>query len=257
MTTYKSNIVSIPGIPYFDAGGLRNGNAVRNQVDHPVSSFFGYKVIGLFQDAASAAAANQDGAAPGRFRYLDANGDKKITADDRVFIGNPNPKFSLGLNISVTYKQFDFTTFMYGTFGNDVFNYTRYWIDFYQGFEGNKSKRALAESWTPTRKGNTVPIQEFTSSFSSDGAVNSYYVEDGTYFRNKSMVLGYTLRPSLIQKIGIDRLRVYVQATNLFTFTNYSGLDPEVQGASSAAGVDYGNYPANQKQYLFGLNVTF
>ena len=74
---------------------------------------------------------------------------------------------------------------MYGTFGNDVFNYTKYWIDFYQGFEGNKSTRALSESWTPARKGNTVPIQEFTSSFSSDGAVNSYYIENGSYFRNK------------------------------------------------------------------------
>jgi hypothetical protein len=230
---------------------------VRNQVDHPISAFFGYKVVGLFQDAASAAASNQDGAAPGRFQYLDANGDKKIDADDRVFIGNPNPKFSLGLNISVTYKQFDFSTFMYGTFGNDVFNYTKYWIDFYQGFEGNKSKRALTESWTPSRKGNKVPIQEFNSSFSSDGAVNSYYIEDGSYFRNKSLIVGYSLPVSLIQKLGIDRVRVYVQATNLFTITKYSGLDPEVQGYTSATGIDWGNYPANQKQYLFGVNVTF
>ena len=257
MSTYKSNIVNIPGIPYFSAGSVRNGNIVRNQVGHPISSFYGYQVTGLFQDAASAAAANQDGAAPGRFRYLDANGDKKITTDDRVFMGSPNPKFSLGLNISITYKQFDFSTFMYGTFGNDIYNFTKYWIDFYQGFEGNKSTRSLTESWTPSRKGNTVPIQEFTSSFSSDGVINSYYVEDGSYFRNKSMVLGYTLPVSLIKKAGIDRLRVYVQATNLFTITKYSGLDPEVQGATSSAGIDYGNYPANQKQYLFGLSVSF
>ena len=257
MATYKSNIVSIPGIPYFDAGGLRNGNAVRNQVGHPISSFFGYKVMGLFQDAGTATASGQDGAAPGRFRYLDVNGDKKINTDDRTFIGNPNPKFSLGLNISVAYKQFDFTTFMYGTFGNDVYNYTKYWIDFYQGFEGNKSNRALNESWTPTRKGNTVPIQEFTSSFSSDGAINSYYIEKGSYFRNKSMILGYSLPVSIIQKVGIDKIRLYVQTTNLFTFTKYSGLDPEVQGNTASTGIDFGNYPANQKQFVFGLNVTF
>ena len=257
LTTYHSNIVSIPGIPYFDAAGLRNGSAVRNQVGHPVSAFFGYKVIGLFQDASDTTGWHQDGEAPGRFKYMDANGDKQITSDDRVFIGNPNPKFSLGLNISISYKQFDFSTFMYGTFGNDVFNYTKYWIDFYQGFEGNKSKRALSESWTPARKGNTVPIQEFTTSFSSDGAVNSYYIEDGTYFRNKSMILGYTLPRELSQKAKIDRLRIYVQATNLFTFTKYSGLDPEVQGLAGASGVDWGNYPANQKQYVVGLGVTF
>jgi hypothetical protein len=146
---------------------------------------------------------------------------------------------------------------MYGTFGNDVYNYTKYWIDFYQGFEGNKSKRSLTESWTPTRKGNKVPIQEFNSSFSSDGAVNSYYIEDGSYFRNKSLILGYSLPVSLIQKAGIDRLRVYVQATNLFTITKYTGLDPETQGNTAAFGIDFGNYPANQKQYVVGLNVTF
>jgi len=247
----------IPGIPYFDAAGLRNGAAVRNQVGHPISAFYGYQIIGLFQDAAEAASWNQDGAAPGRFKYLDANGDKKINSDDRVFIGNPNPKASLGLNIGVTYKQFDFSTFMYGTFGNDIFNYTLYWIDFYQGFEGNKSKRALNESWTPTRKGNKVPIQEFTSSFSSDGAVNSYYIEDGTYFRNKSLILGYTLPRALSQKARIDRVRIYVQATNLFTLTKYSGLDPEVQGTSQSTGVDFGTYPANQKQFVVGLGVTF
>jgi TonB-linked SusC/RagA family outer membrane protein len=257
LTTYHNNIVSIPGINYFYDGGLRNGNAVRNEVGHPISAFYGYKVVGLFQDAASAAASNQQDAAPGRFIYADINGDKTINDDDRTYIGNPNPNFSLGLNISVSYKNFDFTTFMYGTFGNDIFNYTKYWIDFYQGFEGGKSTRSLNESWTPTRKGNTVPIQEFTSNFSSDGAVNSYYIEDGTYFRNKSMILGYSLPASILQKARIDKLRIYVQATNLFTFTKYSGLDPEVQGYTSATGIDWGNYPANQKQYLVGINVTF
>jgi TonB-linked SusC/RagA family outer membrane protein len=257
ISTYKSNIVNIPVVPYFDAGDLHDGNAVRNQVGHPISTFFGYKVIGLFQDAAEATAWNQQDAAPGRFKYADVNGDKLINADDRTFIGDPNPEFSFGLNISITYKQFDFSTFMYGTFGNDVFNYTKYWIDLYQGFEGNKSKRALTESWTPTRKGNTVPIQQITTNFSSDGAVNSYYIEDGSYFRSKSLTIGYSLPISLIQKLGIDKVRVYVQVTNLFTITKYSGLDPEVQGSTAATGIDYGNYPANQKQYLFGVNITF
>lgn len=258
LTTYHSNIVSIPGIPYFSDGGLRNGSAVRNEVGHPISSFYGYKVVGLFQDAASAGASGQQDAAPGRFQYADVNGDKVIDDNDRTFIGNPNPNFSLGLNISVSYKNFDFTTFFYGTFGNDVYNYTKYWIDFYQGFEGNKSTRSLNESWTPSRPTNKVPIQEFTSNFSSDGVVNSYYIEDGTYFRNKSMILGYTLPASILERAKIDRVRIYVQATNLFTFTNYSGLDPEVwSNSSSAHGIDWGNYPANQKQYLVGVNVSF
>ena len=161
------------------------------------------------------------------------------------------------MNINISWKAFDFSTFFYGTFGNDAFNYTKYWIDFYQGFEGNKSSRSLNESWTPSRPSNTVPIQEFTSTFSSDAVINSYYVEKASYFRNKSLMIGYTFPKSMISKIGIDRLRVYVQATNLFTFTNYSGLDPEVQGRSSVQGLDYGTYPANQQQFLAGLNVTF
>jgi TonB-linked SusC/RagA family outer membrane protein len=265
VTTYRNKILSIPGSDYFYDAGLRNGNAVREEVGHPFSAFYGYKVVGIFQTAADVAKApTQADAAPGRFQYADVNHDGKIDGNDRTYIGNPNPKFSLGFNIGITYKNFDFSTFLYGTFGNDVFNYTRYWIDFYQGFEGNKSHRSLYESWTPSRPSNKVPIQEFTSNFSSDGVVNSYYIENGSYFRDKTMQLGYTLPKALLQKIRIDRLRVYVQATNLFTFTKYTGLDPEIQGyhgtdvyTTHYIGVDWGAYPANQKQYLVGLNVTF
>lgn len=258
VTTYKSEVVRLPNVPYFTSGGSRIGDFVRNQEGNPISAFYGYKVVGIFQSQADVdKAASQTDAAPGRFQYLDANGDGTINSDDRVFFGDPNPKVTAGLNIGISYKNFDFTTFFYGSFGNDVVNYVKYWIDFYQGFEGNKSTRALNESWTPTRPSNKVPIQEFTSNFSSDQVPNSYYLESGSYFRNKTMILGYTLPKSILTRAKIDRLRIYIQAVNLFTITDYSGLDPEIPGNSAAYGIDYGNYPNNQKAYLVGLNVTF
>lgn len=256
-TSYRSNITSIPG-DYFDAGGSRIGSFVRNQVGHPIGSFFGYEVVGLFQDAADVTKSPvQDGAKPGRFKYRDANGDNKITDADRVYFGNPNPKYTLGLNLGVNYKNWDISTFLYGSFGNDVINYVRYWTDFYPSFQGVKSLDALNKSWLPTRTNTTVPIAENDASFSTNQVPNSYYKENGSYLRMKSLIVGYTMPAAQLKKWGIEKLRFYVQAANLFTITKYTGLDPELSGSNAAFGIDYGNYPNNQKNFNFGVNVTF
>lgn len=256
-TTYKSNITNIPG-DYFDAGGSRIGNFVRNKVGNPIGSFYGYEVVGLFQDAADVSkSAVQDGAKPGRFKYRDANGDNKITDADRTFFGNPNPKYTLGLNLSASYKNWDFSTFLYASVGNDVINYVRYWTDFYPSFQGAKSLDALNKSWLPTRTNTTVPIAENDASFSTNQVPNSYYKENGSYLRCKSLILGYTMPANQLKKWGIEKLRFYVQAANLFTITKYTGLDPELSGSNAAFGIDYGNYPNNQKNFNIGVNVTF
>ena len=133
---------------------------VRNEVGYPISSFFGYKIIGFFEDDADVAKSpEQNAASPGRFKYLDANGDDKITGDDRVHFGNPNPDFTLGLNIGFNYKNFDFSTFFYGSFGNDIYNGYK-GIDIYGGGQSPKSKTALYDSWTPQHHNATAPIQE-------------------------------------------------------------------------------------------------
>ena len=121
-TTYNNKIVKLnDGQDYFDQ------DIWRNQVGHPVSAFYGYKIIGFFNDEHDVLVSpKQDDAAPGRFKYLDRDHDGKISDNDRVFIGNPNPKFSLGLNIGFSYKNFDFSTFFYGVFGNDVCNFVRH-----------------------------------------------------------------------------------------------------------------------------------
>ena len=256
-TTYKSTINNIPG-NYFTAGGSRIGDFVRNQVGNPIGSFFGYEVAGIFQDASDVTrSATQDGAKPGRFKYRDANGDKVITDADRVFFGNPNPDFTLGLNLGAQYKNFDFSTFLYGSFGNDVINYVRYWTDFYPSFQGAKSINALNNSWLPTRTATNIPIAENDASFSTNQVPNSYYREDGSYFRCKSMIVGYTMPTATLKKFGIEKFRFYVQAANLFTITKYTGLDPELSGSNAAFGIDFGNYPNNQRNINIGVNVTF
>lgn len=257
LTTYKSNVTDIPGV-YFDAGGSRIGNFVRNQVGHPIGSFFGYKVTGLFKDAADVAKSpTQDAAAPGRFKYADVNGDGKITANDRTFFGNPNPTFSTGISLGASYKNFDISMFLYGSFGNDVINYVRYWTDFYPSFQGVKSRDLLYNSWTPTNLNARTPIAENVSNFSNNAVPNSYYLEKGGYLRCKSLLIGYNVPVSSLKKLGIEKLRIYVQAANLFTITKYTGLDPELPGSSSAFGIDYGNYPNDQKNFNFGVNMSF
>ncbi|MCC9134821.1 SusC/RagA family TonB-linked outer membrane protein [Pontibacter silvestris] len=280
ITTYKNKILKVSnGAQNFDLESRRfNGNyIIRNQVGSSMSSFFGYQIEGFWDDEAEINAANEQARAAandpnavyqtdvkvGRFRYADINDDGQITADDRTILGSPNPDFTYGLNIAATYKNFDFTMFLYGSQGNEIWNQVKWWTDFYTNFAGAKSKTAVYDSWTPENHDATAPIQENVGSFSTSTVPNSYYVENGSYLRAKNAQIGYSLPASLTSKYGIGRLRVYVQAANLFTITKYSGVDPEITGYDDTGGVkttgfgiDEGNYP-NMRQYLFGLNVSF
>ena len=260
-THYVNKIVKLNGLPYIDDFPTFYGSFVRNEVGHPLSSFFGYKIIGFFDDSADVSKSpHQASAAPGRFKYLDANDDGHIDDRDRVHFGNPNPAFTLGFNIGLTYRNFDFSTFLYGSFGNDLMNNWTYTLDVFPSnlFLTPKSKTALYNSWTPGNKNAKAPIIEADQNFSNGAVINSYRVEKGTYVRNKTMILGYTFSGGWLQEMHIEKLRVYVQAANLFTITNYTGMDPELSGKSATYGIDYyGNYPNNQKQFLVGFNLSF
>ena len=261
-TTYKNKITDLAeGVNFFDYNsgelGRIGGVFVRNAKGQPISSFFGYKVIGLFQDAGDVTKSPlQNSAAPGRFKYLDADGNDTINQSDRVFFGNPNPDFTYGLNLDAAYKGFDLSVFFYGAAGKDAINYTRWWTDFVPSFQNAKSPTALYNSWTPQRTNAKVAIQEESGNFSTNGIPNSYYLEDASYFRMKSLSLGYALPYSLLSRFKIDKLRIYVQATNVFTITKYTGLDPEIIGDDRGFGFDAGVYPT-VKQYLVGLNLNF
>jgi TonB-linked SusC/RagA family outer membrane protein len=257
--TYKSLVVSIPGAAgFFEAAGTHNtGNQVRDAVGHPVGAFFGYKIAGIYQSAADVASwAKETDAAPGRFKYVDVNKDGVIDDKDRTFFGDPNPAFTAGINLGVTYKQFDISTVIYGSFGNNVLNYTRYFQDFYPQFQNAKSIPLLTQSWLPTRTNTKYPIVENGSYFSTNGVINDFYNEDGSYVRVKQLSVGYTISPATLKRYGIEKARVYLQGANLFTFTKYSGLDPEVAGSSVSFGVDYGNYPPS-KTFNIGVSLTF
>ncbi|WP_308427460.1 SusC/RagA family TonB-linked outer membrane protein [Arenibacter certesii] len=273
LTTYKNEIKKIAdGYAYFDREGRRfNGSTIiRNAVGHSVSEFYGYKIAGFWNSADEIANANADAVAVtgnpnatyqsdvavGRFRYEDIDGDGRITADDRTFIGNPNPDFTYGLNLELIYKNWDLSMFLYGTQGNDIWNNVKWWTDFYSSFTGAKSHTALYDSWTPQNMNATAPIQETTGSFSLADVPNSYFVEDGSYLRAKHIQLGYTFPSDVMNKYSISKLRLYAQMVNAFTITSYSGLDPEISGGTVNFGIDEGAYP-NQRQLLFGVNVIF
>lgn len=279
LTTYNNKILSVSNnTSNFDEQSLNfdGSYVVRNAVGHPISQFFGYKVAGFWNSQEEINAANtqvqqasgdpnsvyQNDVAVGRFRYADTNGDGKIDDADRTFLGNPLPKFSYGLNLGATYKNFDFTIFLYGVTGNKIWNNVKWWHDFSSSFASAKSHTALYDSWTPEHHDAKAPIQETTGSFSTANVPNSYFVENGGYLRARNIQLGYTLPAGTLQKLGVTRLRVYVQAANLFTITKYSGLDPELTGTTNTTnnntsyGIDTGAYP-NQRQYLVGLNLSF
>ena len=255
-TTYNNEITKVfTGTNFFDAGGSRIGSFSRNQVGQPMGSFFGYQVMGLFQSASEVSGApTQDGAEAGFFRFQDTNGDGAITPDDRTFIGNPNPDFTFGLNLSLTYKNFDITTFLYSSQGNDIFNWNLWWVDFWPSFQGQKSTNLLNNSWTPSNTGATTPKASNTSNFSTNTQSTSYYIEDGSFIRMKNLQIGYSLPQNLLNSMGFTSFRVYLQGVNLFTITDYTGLDPELTGPDSNFGIDRGNYP-NVKQYLIGVNI--
>ncbi len=274
LTTYHNVISKVANdANYFWTNDQRDygSDFIRNEVGHPIGAFYGYKIIGFWNSTDEIATADKTAKAAtgtpgatfqpdegvGRFRYADVNHDGQITDADRTFIGNPNPKYNFGFNLRATYLGFDVSFFIYGVHGNDVWNDTRHWTDFFGQYNNEaKSETALFDSWTPDNHNARAPIQEQAKYASTSAVPNSYYVEDGSYIKLKNIQLGYSLPSSLLKKAGIEKLRIYVQASNLFTITKYTGVDPEISGTVTDFGVDGGIYP-NTRQFLAGISLAF
>ncbi len=268
---YKNEMTKLneEGTPRL-VGLERLSNALRTETGHPISSFHGFEIDGFFNSAADIAKGplmNGNPGVVGSWRYKDQNNDGNVNDLDRVYLGSPHPDFQMGLNISLDYKNFDFTTFLFWNQGNEIYNYAKYYTDL-RVFVGGVSTTVLNDSWTPTNTNAKLPalgagaangFTGFTTTTS-----NSYYIEDGSYFRAKIIQLGYTIPGSLTNKIKLQNVRLYVQAQNLFTITKYSGPDPDLSIISRDAGglrdlyigVDLSGFP-NPKQYLFGVSVNF
>ncbi|MDN3658026.1 TonB-dependent receptor [Ferruginibacter paludis] len=268
---YRNKVGSI-GDPFLEGNRSRIDPFNRSVTGRPMSSFFGYIIDGFFQNQAEVDASQQSDKGIGKWRYKDLSGpggkpDGLITPDDRTFMGSPHPNFTAGINLNASYKNFDIATFLYWKNGGQLINYVRYWTDF-NTFQGNRDRRVLYDSWTPEHRDAKLPVLDGADGSSGQVPV-SYYVEPGGYLRLKNLSIGYTLPAELLRKIGVDKLRFYLQAQNLFTVTKYTGLDPELttqqvgkadyrqaKSDANSLGVDYGNFPTPRIVSL-GLNLTF
>lgn len=262
-SAYRNKVVRISenNDDVYSGGPIRQGAfPTRTTVGQPFSMFYGYVIDGFYNTTTDLS----DGIDQrvlrkkvGGWRLKDINGDKIINDQDRTYIGNPHPKFQISTNLSVAWKNLDFTAFLFWNYGNDIYHYNRYWIDFNSG-QGNRSRRMLEESWTPELGNNAkLPIIDISDT-QSNNLVSSYFVEKGSYLRAKTMQLGYNVPTVLAKKLGMSKARLYVQAQNLFTITKYSGFDPDIniQGTDIGMGIDEGIYP-NARQFLLGINLTF
>lgn len=270
-STYRNTVTKTNGDPstqYFGINDERIQNFVVTQQNYPIASFFGYTIDGIFQTNEEAKAylpqfgtttANNPENVAGRFRFRDVNGDGVINSGDLSIIGNPHPKFTYGLNINLNYKNFGLTLFGQGVQGNQIFNYVKYWTDF-PTFAGNRSTRMLYQSWRPGKTDAILPQLRASDQISI--LPSTYYLESGSYFRMKNIQLTYQLPQTLLNKLKMGATSVYVQGQNLFTVTNYSGMDPEINlrnytaGNDRQIGVDGGSYPV-AKTILVGLNLSF
>lgn len=248
-----------PGVPQQPIGNFRSLTTTILKPGEPFGSFFGFTVDGIYQNATEVTSLpGYTGARVGGLKFKDLNGDDAITPADRGIIGDPNPDFIYGVSLNFSYRNWDLGTFFNGSQGNDLYEATRYFTDF-PTFDGARSTRLL-NAWSPSNTSSNIPSpyngvsdQEYQSS--------SYYIQDGSFFRMKNLQIGYSIPENVFsKKLSVKRLRVYVSGTNLFTVTNYTGLDPEIsqstQGAFSLPGVDQGIYPA-PRQFLLGINASF
>jgi TonB-dependent starch-binding outer membrane protein SusC len=260
---YKNEILQIDGVQNFFYGPVttRFGNQTINKLGQPMGAFYGYVADGLFQTDAEATASGQPGAKIGRIKFRDVNGDGKITADDRTIIGSPHPKFTGSLDLGYRYGNFDISSTVFGTFGNDIFDNQKEWYIFRE-FNTNVRKDLLANSWTPSNPNAKYPRIDISDTYSS--ALSSFYVEDGSYVRVRNLQLGYNV-PSTLSR-WLSATRVYVQAENLFTITGYNGLDPSLPAADVTGaggnisdqyrGIDRGSYPSS-RTFSVGITASF
>jgi hypothetical protein len=262
-----------PGATYLSTvdPSFRGITPIRNQLGYSISAFYGFQTLGLFQTQAEIDAAPlQDGVirtqdadaenvaqGVGRFRFADINGDGEITQDDRTYLGSPVPKFTGGITFKVKYRAFDFETYMFASIGNKIWNQSKWFTDFYPSFAGAAISERVKGSWTTTNTGASIPIFENVSNFSTNTQANSFYVEDGSYFRLQNVTIGYNLPAATLSRLNMEKLRVFAGVNNLLTISGYEGLDPSVGGdADTRFGIDIGNYPITQS-WTFGFNLGF
>jgi len=228
----------------------------RSEVGQPIGFFYGHQTDGIFQNEAEVAAyTNADGAliqpeaVPGDFKFIDINEDGVIDDFDRTKIGDPTPTWTYGFTTNVSWKGFDALIFSQGVAGNQVFKATRRFDLSRANMTGDALNR-----WTGEGSTNEYPRLTFQDNNMNFSRSSDFYLENGSFFRIKTLQLGYTLPNEMTNKIGVQKLRLYVSGNNIATFTQYTGFDPEIGGESF--GVDRGIYP-QARFFLVGVNASF
>ncbi len=224
----------------------------------PLGVFYVVKTDGLFQNQASidsyvssTGAKIQPKAKPGDIKFLDQNGDGTITDADRVQLGSPYPKFTGGLNLNLELAGFDLNMFWYAALGQKVYDATRRY-----DLNGTNYRADWLNRWTGEGTSNTYPRVTFVDDNQNMKTVSDFFVHDGSFVRLRNVSLGYSLPKVATDFLKISKVRLYVSAENLFTFTNYKGYDPEIGGGVFGNGIDHGIYP-QARTVLGGVNITF
>lgn len=236
---------------YIVSGSLGNGQQVtRTEVGNPIGSFYGYQVIGVFQNQADLDGnPHRADQAVGDLKFADINPDGIINTDDRTYIGSPIPKFVFGFNAEVAYKSFDLAIDFQGQTGNEIYNGKNAVRPDLYNFEAR-----VKNFWSGDGTSNTEPRPTASG---VNYEPSTYFIEDGSYLRLRNVRLGYTLPSSIADKLRLSKARAYISATNLFTITKYSGFTPEIGGSNVVStGIDLGVYPVTAV-YSIGLNLTF
>jgi TonB-linked SusC/RagA family outer membrane protein len=263
LTTVRNKVLKLSDIQPVIPGDL---GVTRTEVGQPISRLYVLDMLGIFQSQDEINSyKSADGrviqplAQPGDVKFRDVNGDGTITySGDRQYVGNPFPTLQGGLNLTAAYKGLDLSVFWQGQTGNDVLNATRAAVD---GLSGDTNFRSDIQPWTTENRSNTTPRLVYgggAESVKNFEIASTRWVEDGSYLRLKNVQIGYTFPKSLTNKISSQgSVRVYLTGRNIFTFTKYTGFDPETPGTGVfGRGVDNGTYP-NVRTFTGGLQVNF
>jgi hypothetical protein len=257
--SYNENkIVSLnDSVPMFTGSIGLNQNLSINAQNHPIGSFYGFVTDGIFQTQQEVynhamqvvGADPYNRTSPGDIRFRDLNNDGVINDNDRTYIGNPFPDLIFAMNNTFNWKGFDLSIFLQGVYGNDIYNANAIWQTG-MAVAQNQTTDVL-NRWTGEGTSNSMPRAIFNDP-NKNTRVSDRFIEDGSYLRIKNLIFGYTLPKSISQKMKLSTARVYFSCQNLYTFTKYSGFDPEV----SASGIDLNVYPVT-RTISGGINIEF
>lgn len=252
----KNKVIDLNDTVPLTSGSIGlNYNLALIQAGYPINMFYGFVTDGIFQnqDEVDRHAVQVPGndpfnrTSPGDIRFKDMNNDGVIDDKDRVLLGNPNPKFIFSLGNTFAYKRFDLTIFFQGMTGNQILNANRIWAEA-MSVAQNQTTLTL-DRWTGEGTSQLVPRAVFNDP-NKNARPSDRFVEDGDYLRLKNLIIGYTLPQSVLARLNMSSLRIYVSAVNLLTWTKYTGFDPEV----GTSGIDNSVYPVTST-YSIGLNI--